>query len=131
MKEPASPESAEADPLDPRLLALFSMSEPAPLPAASVPPVPDDFVERVRRQMRRQRRIRRSGRIVLAALALCGVGLVVSRLLPWLQAAVRTLPLAAAGSVAPLGGWLLTPAGWSVSLLLAAVVLWRSKAFRR
>jgi predicted anti-sigma-YlaC factor YlaD len=125
MKEPASPESAE---LDPHLLALFRTSEPAP---PSAPLVPDDFVERVRAHLRRRRRRRRIARIAAAAVTLVGLGFVMGRSLPRLEAAVRALPLAAADSVAPLGGWLLTPAGWSVSLLLAAGVLWRSKAFRR
>lgn len=54
-----------------------------------------------------------------------------SHALRWLGGTIPLLPLTLARETAPLGDWLVTPAGWMVSLLLGAAVLWRLKAHRR
>ena len=120
--DPGDVEPAE---LDPRLLAAFRRATPA-LAA-------DDaaFVERIGRQVQRQRRRRALAYAAARIAALLCVGIGLSGLLHAAPRIVDLLSLASADSVTPMGDWLLTPAGWSISLLLALAVLWRSRAFRR
>lgn len=123
MSPSPQPDSQE---LDPQLRALFGRAAP--------PTIADDgFTQRCMQRLQQHRRWRLLGRSAgAAAIAIgVGVGLDRSHALAWLVDAVALLPLAAARETAPLGAWLITPAGWMVSLLVGTGALWRLKAGRR
>ena len=121
-----SPDAPDAPELDQHLRALFSRSE---APAA----VDSHFVSRVVVSMQRLRRRRLAIRvaIAMAAVAALGMSCAMTPALRELQEAISSLPLAATGSMAPFGAWLISPPGWALSLLLGTAVLWRTKVLRR
>jgi len=103
--------------LDPQLRALFGLAEPAVS-------ADDGFTQRLMQRLQHRRRWRLLGGSAGAALIAIGIGVALgmTRTLAWLEGVVSLLPLAAARETAPLGAWLITPAGWIVSLLVGAGV---------
>ena len=120
---PASEESTAA--LDSEIAALFQSAE-EPLTAASQAA----FCARLERDVRRLRRRRRLQSAVLALTAVLGVTGLILRSAPALARLANAAAWAGSAGLLHIGGWLVGPAGWSVSLVLGGALLWRLRTGR-
>ncbi len=114
-----------SDELDPGLLALFT--------AAREPPLDAQFNARLLLRLEAQRRHDRYRQVAMAGVALLLVAWKLPALLAWTARLADGLvgrlvvPAVHAGST-PTG---ISAAGWGVSLLIGALVLWRTPSLRR
>jgi hypothetical protein len=108
-----------SDEIDKRLVALFAEAHET-LPSA-------EFMQAFLLRMEQARRLRNMRRIALAVV----LGIVAAWIMPSVLATTAAVVGTATEQSRPYGAFIISPAGWGVSMLIAFLVLLRTGALRR